>query len=148
GWGQDRGRHDSRRAQRPRALSDRDPQARAERGRSAGLRRVRAVTGRAKRADRSGVPRTVTRGRGGVPPAAAAAASLGAALFALPLVGLLWRVPWTGLVDALVAPEAVAAMRLSLVCSLAATVLSVLLGLPLAWVQARGRFPGQTLLRA
>jgi molybdate transport system permease protein len=83
-----------------------------------------------------------------VPPAAAAVASLGAALFALPLVGLLWRVPWAGLGDALVAPEAITAMRLSLVCSLAATALSVVLGLPLAWVQARGRFPGQALLRA
>ena len=90
----------------------------------------------------------MTTGRDGVPPAAAAVAALGAALFALPLVGLVWRVPWTGLVDALGAPEAVAAMRLSLVCSVAATALSIVLGLPLAWVQARGRFPGQSLLRA
>jgi molybdate transport system permease protein len=90
----------------------------------------------------------VTSGRDGVPPVAAAVASLGAALFLLPLVGLLWRVPWVGLVDALVAPEAVTAMRLSLVCSVAATALSVVLGFPLAWVQARGRFRGQALLRA
>jgi molybdate transport system permease protein len=83
-----------------------------------------------------------------VPPAAAVVASVGAALFVLPLVGLLWRAPWGSLVEALVAPEATAAMRLSLVCSLAATVLSVALGLPLAWVQARGRFPGRGLLRA
>ena len=90
----------------------------------------------------------MTSGRDGVPPVAAAVASLGAALFVLPLVGLLWRVPWVGLVDALVAPEAVTAMRLSLICSVAATALSVVLGLPLAWVQARGSFRGQTLLRA
>ena len=90
----------------------------------------------------------MTPRREGVPAAAVAVASLGAALFVLPLVGLLWRAPWTGLVAALVAPESLTAMRLSLVCSLAATALSVVFGLPLAWVQARGRFPGRALLRA
>lgn len=90
----------------------------------------------------------MTRPREGVPPAAAAVASLGAALFVLPLVGLLWRAPWSDLGRALLAPEALMAMRLSLVCSLAATALSIVLGLPLAWVQARGAFPGRALLRA
>jgi molybdate transport system permease protein len=90
----------------------------------------------------------VTPRREGVPPAAAVVASLGAALFVLPLVGLLWKAPWADLGQALVAPEALTAMRLSLVCSLAATALSVVLGLPLAWVQARGTFPGRALLRA
>jgi molybdate transport system permease protein len=83
-----------------------------------------------------------------IPPIAAIVAALGAALFVLPLVGLLWRAPWGGLLDALLEPEALMAMRLSLVCSVAATALSVALGLPLAWVQARGRFPGRSLLRA
>jgi molybdate transport system permease protein len=90
----------------------------------------------------------VTPARDGVPPAAAVVASIGAALFVLPLVGLLWRAPWTGLAQALVAPEALSAMRLSLVCSLAATATSIALGLPLAWVQARGNFPGRAALRA
>jgi molybdate transport system permease protein len=90
----------------------------------------------------------VTRRREGVPPAAVAVAALGAALFVLPLLGLLWRAPWAGLAEALTAPEAVTAMRLSLVCSIAATVVSVVLGLPLAWVQARATFPGRGLLRA
>ena len=84
----------------------------------------------------------------GIPPLAAVVAALGAALFVLPLVGLLWRAPWGSLADALLEPEALMAMRLSLVCSVAATVASVILGLPLAWVQARGRFPGRSLLRA
>jgi molybdate transport system permease protein len=90
----------------------------------------------------------VTRRREGVPLAAAIVASLGAALFVLPLVGLLWRAPWASLGQVLLAPEALTAMRLSLVCSSAATALSILLGLPLAWVQARGTFPGRALLRA
>jgi len=85
---------------------------------------------------------------GGVPPVAAVVAALGASLFILPLVGLLWRAPWRDLGHVLLAPEALTAMRLSLVCSLAATALSMALGLPLAWVQARGTFPGRALLRA
>ncbi len=39
------------------------------------------------------------------------------------------------------------ALRLSLVCSLSATALSVLFGLPLAWVLARVDFPGKPLVR-
>jgi molybdate transport system permease protein len=83
-----------------------------------------------------------------VPLAAALVAALGAALFILPLVGLLWNAPWAHLGRALFEPEALTAMRLSLVTSLAATALSVVLGLPLAWIQARSSFPGRALLRA
>jgi molybdate transport system permease protein len=90
----------------------------------------------------------VTPEREGIPLPAAVIASLGAALFVLPLVGLLWKAPWTDLGHALFEPEALAAMRLSLVCSLAATLLCVVFGLPLAWVQARGTFFGCRLLRA
>ena len=74
-------------------------------------------------------------------------AAVGALLFGLPLVGLLARAPWTHLPDELLAPDVLVAMRLSLVCSLSATLLSLVLGLPLAWVQARLVFPGRTLLR-
>ena len=90
----------------------------------------------------------MTPGRERVPIAAAVVAALGAALFILPLVGLLWTGPWTDLAHALFEPEALMAMRLSLVCSLAATAVSIVLGLPLAWVQARSSFPGRSLLRA
>jgi molybdate transport system permease protein len=83
-----------------------------------------------------------------VPVAAALVAALGAALFILPLVGLLWKAPWGDLVGALLEPEALMAMRLSLVCSVAATAISIVLGLPLAWIQARTVFPGRSLLRA
>jgi molybdate transport system permease protein len=75
-------------------------------------------------------------------------AALGAAFFALPLVGLAWRAPLATFWAELTAPEILTALRLSLVCSLAATGLAVALGLPLAWVQARTAFPGQRLLRA
>ncbi len=66
----------------------------------------------------------------------------------LPLVGLVRQVPWGDLWDDLHTPEATAALRLSLVCSLWATALSVTLGVPLAWVLARVEFPGRALVRA
>ncbi|MBP1690352.1 MAG: molybdate transporter, inner rane subunit [Deltaproteobacteria bacterium] len=75
-------------------------------------------------------------------------AAFAAALFALPLVGLIWRAPLATFWDELTAPEILSALRLSLFCSLTATVLAIALGLPLAWVQARTTFPGQRLLRA
>jgi molybdate transport system permease protein len=76
-----------------------------------------------------------------------AAAALAVAFFALPLMGLVQRTSWATLLDDLRTPESLAALRLSLICSLGATALSVALGLPLAWVLARVRFPGRSLVR-
>src|SRR5262245_39916265 len=76
------------------------------------------------------------------------AASVAVAFFALPLIGLLQRAPWSDLWDDLSTPEARDALRLSLVCSLWATALAVLLGVPLAWVLARLEFPGRAFVRA
>ncbi len=91
----------------------------------------------------------MTRNRSvGVPAAAVAVALLGALFFLIPLAGLVWRAPWSGLLDELGDSEVRQALRLSLVCSLCATALSLLVGVPLAWVLARGRFPGRRLLRA
>ena len=75
-------------------------------------------------------------------------ASLAVVFMALPLVSLLQRAPWSGLPDRLAQPEVAAALRLSLGCSLAATFVSVLLGVPLAWVLARTDLPGAALVRA
>jgi molybdate transport system permease protein len=73
--------------------------------------------------------------------------ALGVALFLLPLFGLLWRTPWPRLVE-LVTSEVVAdALRLSLLSSLAATTVSLVLGLPLAWLLARVDFPGRSMVR-
>jgi len=75
-------------------------------------------------------------------------ATVGAGLFVFPLAGLLVKAPWEQLPALLVAPEARDALGLSLLCSLSATALCVLLGVPLAWVQQRTRLPGRGLLRA
>ena len=69
-------------------------------------------------------------------------------LLALPLIGLLGRVSWSTLGSDLTSPVARDALRLSLVCSLWATGLSVVLGLPLAWLLARTEFRGKSVIRA
>jgi molybdate transport system permease protein len=76
-----------------------------------------------------------------------AAALIAAAFFLLPLLGLLWRAPWGQFAAEVTSPEVLSALRLSLVCSLAAVALSAAFGLPLAWVQARVEFPGRAVLR-
>lgn len=74
-------------------------------------------------------------------------AGIGLAVFVLPLVGLLARAPWSTLVPRLADDVVTDALRLSLVSSLAATAVSLVLGLPLAWVLARVSFPGRALVR-
>ena len=78
----------------------------------------------------------------------AALAIVGVAFFVLPLVGLLYRAPWQTALAELTTPEALTALRLSFVVSVAATALALLLGVPLAWVYARVAFPGRDVVRA
>jgi len=75
-------------------------------------------------------------------------AVLGIAFLIVPLAGLLIRAPWDTLPSRLFSAEVGAALRLSLVCASLATVICLLLGIPLAWLLARGDLPGRGLLRA
>jgi molybdate transport system permease protein len=75
-------------------------------------------------------------------------AVVGAALFALPLVGLLWRAPWSSAWDVLNTDGARDALRLSVITSLCATAVAIALGVPLAWVQARVDYPAKRFVRA
>ena len=70
------------------------------------------------------------------------------AFFTIPLIGLVQRASWGSIWDDLSTPAARDAMRLSLECSLWATGLSIIFGVPLAWVLARVEFPGRPLVRA
>ncbi len=83
-----------------------------------------------------------------MPPVLAAPAAIGFCFLLIPLLALLVRAPWRGLAGLLSDPAALTALRLSLLCATAATVVSMVLGVPLAWVLARGRFPGLAALRA
>jgi molybdate transport system permease protein len=77
-----------------------------------------------------------------------ALAGAGALLFALPLLGLIWRAPWSTVFDVLRTDEARDALRISLITSLSATGIAIVLGVPLAWVQARVAYPGKRFVRA
>ena len=66
----------------------------------------------------------------------------------LPPAGLLIRAPWSTLPQRLAEPGVLAALRLSLVTATLATLLCLLLGVPLAWMLARSGLPGRRLVRA
>ncbi|HKA82313.1 MAG TPA: molybdate ABC transporter permease subunit, partial [Acidimicrobiales bacterium] len=70
------------------------------------------------------------------------------AYVAVPFVALLQRAPWSGLGGLLGRSIVVDALRLSIITAFAATGLAMLLGIPLAWVLARTRFPGRSVARA
>jgi len=70
------------------------------------------------------------------------------AVLALPLISLLVRTPWSALAELLSDESARTALRLSLECAAAATGLSLLFGVPLAWMLAKTDFPGRQLVRA
>ena len=73
--------------------------------------------------------------------------SLGLAVFVVPFLGLLARVPWSDLPDLLAGEVVTDALRLSLITSLAATAIAAVLGIPLAWLMARVEFPGRSWAR-
>ncbi|WP_433238570.1 molybdate ABC transporter permease subunit [Streptosporangium sp. CA-135522] len=72
----------------------------------------------------------------------------GVAFLVLPLTGLLVRAPWSTLAVRLAEPQVLQALRLSLVTATLATLVCLLLGVPLAWLLARVSFPGRRLVRA
>ncbi|MFJ2938343.1 ABC transporter permease [Streptomyces sp. NPDC087219] len=82
------------------------------------------------------------------PLALALPALLAVAFLTLPLLGILVRTEWGELADHLRSPGTVEALKLSLVVSFWALGLSLLLGVPLAWLLARVPFPGKALVRS
>ncbi len=75
-------------------------------------------------------------------------AALAAAFVAIPFVGLAQRASWSNLWTDLTSHTALAALRLSVLCALAASAFAIILGTPLAWVLARSRRRGMRALRA
>jgi len=96
----------------------------------------------ARRRRRAGTPRA------GVPLPLLVPAGLAVAFLAIPLLGLLGRTPWGSIGAELASPRVAEALRLSLVCSLGAVAVSIVLGVPLAFLLARVEFPGRNLVRA
>jgi len=92
----------------------------------------------------------VTRAREGarVPLPLLVPAVVGVAFLVLPLIGLMVRTPWSDLLPLLTASGVGDALRLSVVSATLATLLSLVMGVPIAWVLARSAVRGRTLLRA
>ncbi|MEU6880958.1 ABC transporter permease [Streptomyces sp. NPDC046712] len=82
------------------------------------------------------------------PIALAIPALLAIAFLLLPLAGILVRTEWGELGSHLTRPGTVQALELSLIVSFWALGLSLLLGVPLAWLLARVPFRGKALVRS
>jgi molybdate transport system permease protein len=80
-------------------------------------------------------------------PAVVGLAVLSVLFFLLPLTGLIIRAPWGNLASVITSTTSLDALWLSLVASLATTALALIFGFPLAWLLARGTFPGRALVR-
>lgn len=98
-------------------------------------------------------PTTVSERRGGRPAARPPVALIllgtgAAAFFVVPLAALLLRAPWRHLPSLLTDPAVLAALRLSAMTTASATALSLVFGVPLAWLLARAEFRGKSLVRA
>ena len=92
--------------------------------------------------------RPVSGSYSGVPRWVLALAAIGAAFVLLPLAAMVLRVNWAEFVPLITSESSVAALLLSLRSSLAATLLCVLFGVPMALVLARTDFWGQKILRS
>ena len=75
-------------------------------------------------------------------------AALAVVFLLLPLLGILARTRWSRLAEHLTSAESLEALRLSLVVSAWALGLSLVLGVPLAWLLARVEFRGKALVRS
>ena len=73
----------------------------------------------------------------GAPRSVVAVAAAAVLLLALPVLALVQRAPWSGLSSLLTRREVVDALGVSLVVSLLAAGIVLVLGTPLAWVLAR-----------
>ncbi|MGI5351778.1 ABC transporter permease [Streptomyces sp. CA-250714] len=98
----------------------------------------------AKLRARSGRPRTRPR----TPFALAVPALLAIAFLLVPLLGILTRTQWGDLGSHLGSEGVTEAVQLSLLVSFGALALSLVLGVPLAWLLARVDFPGKAVVRS
>lgn len=85
---------------------------------------------------------------GRVPPALTILSGLGLALLIVPLIALLARTPWAQMPSRLASPELRSALFLSLGTASIATLICIIVGVPLAWLLARVPFRGRRFVRA
>jgi len=83
-----------------------------------------------------------------VPLALALPAATALLFLLLPLAGMIIRAPWADAAEVLTSRSALLALRLSLITATAAALITLVLGVPLAWLLARPSLPGVGVLRA
>ncbi|MEY3342118.1 MAG: hypothetical protein RLZZ269_2029 [Actinomycetota bacterium] len=88
------------------------------------------------------------RQRESVPTGVAVLAAFAIAFFALPFLGLVWKMPWSDIGRVLGKSEVRTALWLSIRTSIASALLAGVFGVPLAWLLARTNFPGRNFVRA
>ena len=88
-----------------------------------------------------------SRGRKRAPALFVITAVVATAFFLIPLIGLLAQTPWTELGTLLTDPFVIDALRVSLLASVLSVLISMVLGVPLAWVLARTEFRGRSAIR-
>ncbi|MFE4394086.1 MULTISPECIES: ABC transporter permease [Streptomycetaceae] len=128
--------------------SGRDSGRDSGRNRTVGGGAAEAETAPPRRDPRSRAPRNRRPRTHRAPVALLLPALLGLAFLVLPLVGLLIRAPWSDLSEQLTSTAVWDALRLSLISATAATAVSLVLGVPLAWLLARTELPGRRVIRA
>lgn len=72
----------------------------------------------------------------------------GVLFLVLPFAGMLVRAPWSTMGARVTEPDVLAALWLSLSTATVATAVSLVFGVPLAWLLARTEFPGRRFVRA
>lgn len=75
-------------------------------------------------------------------------AAVGGILLVLPVLAMVWRIPWSAVGEVFSQRSTHQALALSVRTSVLATTLGFFVGLPLAWVLAFEEFPGKRVLRA
>ena len=75
-------------------------------------------------------------------PLLAVLAALAALFFVFPLIGMITGAPWGNVLNVITTKSSLDALGLSIVASLASTVIALAFGFPLAWLLARGRVRG------
>jgi molybdate transport system permease protein len=78
-------------------------------------------------------------------PLVAVLAALAALFFIFPLIGLVTGAPWGHITSVITSQTALQALELSIIASLSSTAIALAFGFPLAWLLARGQFPGRPL---
>lgn len=76
-----------------------------------------------------------------------ALAIVGIVFFAVPVIGIAIQTPWRDLPMLLTRDIVVSALGLSLISSIAATAISLVFGVPVAYLLARVEFAGQSVIR-